>query len=106
MEKLSENCTETYVHIQSLSQMLSGTWKNERYKPTKKGNKCFKTNSTCIGFITFDKLVTPALVCLGYLYLFPSGHICNIFLIQSNPFENLVIFCQLQSDDLYFEPAC
>ena len=46
------------------------------------------------------------MVCLGYWYLFLPGHITDIFLIWSNLFENLDIFWQLWSDDLYFEPAC
>ena len=37
---------------------------------------------------------------------FPPGHVSDIFLIRSNLFQNLGIFCQLRSADLYFEPAC
>ena len=86
----NKNCTlldlrlfsvEMYVDIQSLSQTLSGTLKNERCKL----GEYFNTNSTCIGFITFNNLIRPALVCLGYLYLFPPGHIPNIFFDPIKP---------------------
>ena len=63
------------MHIQSLSQALSGTLKNEMCKPEEKGNSYFKTNSTCVVFITFNNVVQPAIVCLRYLYLFLPGHI-------------------------------
>ena len=79
---------------------------DKRCKLNKKKINNLKQISTRVEFITFDNLIKPASICLGYLYLFPPWRMSDIFLNWSNLFENLVIFCQLRSDDLYFEPAC